>query len=159
MVRVLGISGSPRPGGNTSILVEAALQGAKEFGADIEFIELAPLSLNHCLQRGECYELGHCHQGDDLNRVVQRMDAAHGIIIGSPVHFGSVTASMKNFMDRCGRFAHLEGKVGCSIAVTNRSGADLTVTQMLFFLLVKEMIIPGGVSWPIGRALNVGDIR
>jgi multimeric flavodoxin WrbA len=159
MARVLGISGSSRPGGNTSILIEAALEGAKEFGADTEFIELAPMSLNACLHVGECYELGHCHQKDDLNHIVRRMYAADGIILGSPVHFGSVTASMKNFMDRCGRFAHLEGKVGCSIAVTNRSGADLTVTQMLFFLLVKEMIVPGGISWPIGRALNVGDIR
>ncbi|MFX0044926.1 MAG: flavodoxin family protein [Candidatus Hermodarchaeota archaeon] len=159
MVRVLGISGSSRPGGNTSILIEEALEGAKDFGADIEFLELAPLLLNPCLHRGECYELGHCHQDDDLNRVVERMYAADGIIVGSPVHFGSVTASMKNFMDRCGRFAHLEGKVGCSIAVTNRSGADLTVSQMLFFLLVKEMIVPGGMSWPIGMALNIGDIR
>ncbi|MFW9944824.1 MAG: flavodoxin family protein [Candidatus Sifarchaeia archaeon] len=159
MARVLGISGSSRPGGNTSILIEEALKGAKDFGADVEFIELAPLSLNPCQHRGECYELGRCHQEDDFNNVVERMYAAAGIILGSPVHFGSVTASMKNFMDRCGRFAHLEGKVGCSIAVTNRSGADLAVTQMLFFLIVKEMIIPGGVTWPIGRALNIGDIR
>ncbi|MHA2380910.1 MAG: flavodoxin family protein [Candidatus Thorarchaeota archaeon] len=106
MVRVLGISGSSRPGGNTSILIEAALEGAKEFGAETEFLELAPLVLNPCQHRGECYELGHCHQEDDLNSVVQKMYAADGIILGSPVHFGSVTVRTIRSSRGQGRLLH-----------------------------------------------------
>ncbi|UCE11802.1 MAG: hypothetical protein JSW61_07685, partial [Candidatus Thorarchaeota archaeon] len=53
----------------------------------------------------------------------------------------------------------LEGKVGCSLTVGRRSGLDLTISHMLFFMLVKEMIVPGGISWPMAYAMNVGDVR
>jgi len=159
MTLIVGISGSSRKGGNTSTLIEIALKSAQEVGAETELIELSGMDLRPCKHQGKCYELGECEQDDDLNIIVKRMMHADGIIFGSPVHFGSVTAAMKNFMDRAGRFAHLEGKVGCSIVVANRSGADITESQMIFFMLVKEMIIPGGSYWPTGTALNVGDIR
>jgi hypothetical protein len=62
-------------------------------------------------------------------------------------------------MDRTGRFLHLEGKVGAGIMVGRRSGTDIAITLIHFFMLVKEMIIPGTYSWPVGFALNAGDIR
>ncbi|MFW9846609.1 MAG: flavodoxin family protein [Candidatus Thorarchaeota archaeon] len=159
MARVLGISGSNRQGGNTSTLVETALLAAEEAGAVIEFIELADLEINPCKHGLDCYQLGRCIQDDDLNSVIDKMTKAHGIILGSPVHYATVTSQMKNFMDRAGRFAHLEGKIGAAMVVARKSGADMVLSQMLFFMLVKEMIIPGGISWPSGFALNVGDVR
>ncbi|MFX0055968.1 MAG: flavodoxin family protein, partial [Candidatus Hermodarchaeota archaeon] len=159
MAKVLGISGSNRQGGNTSILVETALDAAEEYGASIEFIELADFDINPCKHYLKCYELGRCSQDDDLNPIIEKMYKAHGIIFGSPVHYASVTSQMKSFLDRVGRFAHLEGKIGAAFVVARKSGADIALNQMLFFMLVKEMIVPGGVSWPIGFAMNVGDIR
>ena len=53
----------------------------------------------------------------------------------------------------------LEGKVGVGMVVGRRSGTDIALSQLIFFMLVKEMIVPGGVYWPIGYALNAGDIR
>ncbi|MFW9799289.1 MAG: flavodoxin family protein [Candidatus Thorarchaeota archaeon] len=159
MARVLGISGSPRRGGNTSILTKTALTAARDIGAKTEFIELADMILSPCNHTTKCYELGRCEQDDDLNRIVDRMQLADAIVIGSPSYYGSVTTSMKNFMDRAGQFARLEGKVGCGLVVARKSGADLTLSQIIFFMLVKEMIVPGGLSWPVGMALNVGDIR
>lgn len=159
MARVLGISGSNRQGGNTSTLVETALKAAQEFGADVDFIEIADVEINPCKHGLNCYELGRCIQDDGLNPIIEKMSKAHGIIFGSPVHYSSVTSQMKNFMDRAGRFAHLEGKVGAAFVVARKSGADTALNQLIFFMLVKEMIIPGGISWPVGFALNVGDIR
>ena len=159
MARVLGISGSNRQGGNTSTLILTALDAAEDSGADVDFIELADYELKLCDHGLECYELGHCYHDDELNSIVGKMIASHGIIMGSPVHYGTITAQMKTFVDRVGRFAHLEGKVGTAFVVARKSGADLALSQLLFFMLVKEMIVPGGVSWPIGFAMNVGDIR
>ncbi|MHA2603116.1 MAG: flavodoxin family protein, partial [Candidatus Thorarchaeota archaeon SMTZ1-83] len=48
MARVLGISGSNRQGGNTSTLVETALKAAEEFGADVDFVEIADVEINPC---------------------------------------------------------------------------------------------------------------
>ena len=159
MAKVVGISGSNRQGGNTSTLVELALDAARDYGVETEFIELADFQILPCRHFLKCYELGRCSQDDDLNPIIEKMCNAHGIIFGSPVHYASVTSQMKNFMDRVGRFAHLEGKIGAALAVARKSGADIALNQLLFFMLVKEMIVPGGVSWPIGFAMNVGDIR
>ena len=159
MVNVVGISGTHRSGGNTTILVDVALNAAKELGAEIAFIELCDLNLVPCLHCDECAKNNRCTQDDDLNRIVDTMLAADAIILGAPVHFGSVPAPMKNVIDRAGRFGDFAGKVGGALVVSRRSGIDMTLSQLHFFLLVKEMVVPGTPSWPIGFALNPGDIR
>ncbi|MHA1943867.1 MAG: flavodoxin family protein [Candidatus Thorarchaeota archaeon] len=155
----MGISGSPRTSSNTSILIETALEAARETGAKIEFLELADLNIENCEHCNECVQLGKCKIDDDLNKVAKTMKAADAIIFGSPDHYASLATPMKNLMDRTGRFLHLEGKIGAGIVVGRRSGTDLALTHIQFFMLVKEMIVPGTVSWPVGFALNAGDIR
>ena len=139
--------------------MELALEAAENEGAIIEFIDLAALDIALCEHCCECSQTGKCRLDDDLNKVAETMKAADGIIFGSPDHHASVAAPIKNLMDRVGRFIHLEGKVGTSIVVGRRSGTDIALSQMMFFMQVKEMIVPGGVHWPIGFALNAGDIR
>jgi multimeric flavodoxin WrbA len=157
--RILGLSGSPRTSSNTAILIETALHAAEQEGAVTEFIDLSYLDIRACKHCTDCSKTGKCTQDDDLNKVAETMKAADGIIIGSPDHFASVATPMKNVMDRTGRFLHLEGKVAAGIIVGRRSGVDLALSHLLFFLLVKEMVVPGAVYWPVGYALNAGDIR
>ncbi len=157
--RILGISGSPRTNGNTVALIEASLKSAKNQEALVEFIDLAELDIRECNHCNECYTTGKCDQTDDLNHVAKRMLLADGIIFGSPCHHATVATALKNLMDRTGRFLHLEGKVASGFVVGRRSGVDLSLASIQFFINVKEMIIPGSVYWPIGFALNPGDIR
>jgi multimeric flavodoxin WrbA len=135
------------------------LEAAKKEGALTEFIPLSDLRILECKHCSECSKLGKCIQNDDLNRVAETMALADAIIFGSPDHHATITTPLKNLMDRTGRFLHLEGKVACGFVVARRSGADIALSSILFFMLVKEMIVPGGVHWPIGFALNAGDIR
>jgi multimeric flavodoxin WrbA len=157
--RILGISGSPRTSSNTAILVETALEAAEREGAVTEYIDLSYHKIGPCEHCSECSQTGKCKIDDDLNKIAETMKAADGIIFGSPDHFASLATPLKNLMDRAGRFLHLEGKVATGIVVGRRSGIDLALSHLLFFMLVKEMIVPGGVYWPIGFALNAGDIR
>ena len=157
--RILGISGSPRANGNTSTLIETALKSAKQEEALVEFIDLSELDIRECKHCAECYSTGKCSQKDDLNKVAERMLLADGIILGSPNHHASIATALKNLMDRTGRFLHLEGKVATGFVVGRRSGVDLALASIQFFISVKEMIIPGCVYWPVGFALNPGDIR
>lgn len=157
--RILGISGSPRSGGNTSILITTALEAAAQQGAKIEFIELAGMNIDICEHCNACTDLGRCKKDDELNKIAETMLTADGIIFGSPSHYASLTTLLKNLLDRTGRFIHLEGKVGSGIVVGRRSGTDIVLSQLLFFMLVKEMIVPGSAFWPVGFSLNVGDIR
>lgn len=157
--RILGISGSPRANGNTATLIETALKSANNEEALTEYIDLSELDIRECKHCSECYTTGKCSQKDDLNHVAERMSLADGIIFGSPNHHASIATALKNLMDRTGRFLHLEGKVGSGFVVGRRSGVDLSLASIQFFINVKEMIIPGCVFWPVGFALNPGDIR
>ncbi|MFW9807053.1 MAG: flavodoxin family protein [Candidatus Thorarchaeota archaeon] len=157
--RILGISGSPRTSSNTAVLVEIALEAAKNEGAVTEYIDLSYHDIRACQHCSECSKTGKCKIDDELNRLAKTMQAADGIIFGSPDHHASLATPLKNLMDRTGRFMKLEGKVGVGMVVGRRSGTDIALSQLIFFMLVKEMIVPGGVHWPIGYALNAGDIR
>lgn len=99
-MKVLGISGSPRRDGNTELLLDKALEGAKEAGADIEKIVLNELNLSPCQECGGCDETGVCVVQDDMQEVYHKLDAARAIIIASPIFFGSLSAQTKMMIDR-----------------------------------------------------------
>jgi multimeric flavodoxin WrbA len=158
MVDILGISGSPRSGGNTSALVRRALDSAEAQGAKVNFIELSGKTINDCDHLAKCYEKGECIQDDDLNMIANAMRAADGIIFGSPAYTASVPGPMKSMFDRIGRFVNLRGKVGAPLVVGRRSGMTLVVLELIFFMYVKEMILAGNPHWPVGFSLNPGDV-
>ncbi len=158
MVDILGISGSPRSGGNTTILVQRALDTAQDAGAKVKLIELGDRRIEVCDHLGKCYELGECIIEDDLNNIALAMRNSDGIILGSPAYTASVPGLMKNLLDRTGRFVNLRGKVGAPLVVGRRSGMTLVVLELMFFMYVKEMILVGSPNWPVGFSLHPGDV-
>ena len=91
-MKILGIVGSPRKGGNTEILVEEALTATREAGAQTEIILLADKNIAGCDGCGSCFETGVCKIKDDMQSIYPQLEAADAIIFGSPVYFGGVTA-------------------------------------------------------------------
>ena len=100
-MKVLGIAGSPRRGGNTDILLEQALEGAKSIGAETETIEISDLDISPCLHCDGCLEEGNCVVNDDMQSVYTKLREADRIIIASPMFFMGLTAQTKALIDRC----------------------------------------------------------
>jgi len=162
MVKVIGISGSPRAGGNTEFLVKEALAAAEETGAQTEFISLVGKTIQPCDACNSCRQTKTCHIKDDLEQIFAKMEAADGIIIGSPVYFGSATSQVKALIDRAGYIAGrrnktFKGKVGGPIVVARRAGQNFTLAQILFFFLLSEMIVPGASYWNIAFGREKGE--
>lgn len=100
-MKIVGLVGSPRKGGNTDILVGAALEGAKEAGAKVEKIMVGNLQINTCEGCLMCWQSGQCdHFDDDLPWLVEQLAEADGLVLGSPVWSGLLPGSMKNVFDR-----------------------------------------------------------
>jgi len=99
-MKVIGISGSPRKGGNSEILLDEALKGARSAGASIEKIILNDLDFKACQECGGCDESGSCIIDDDMRLVYKKIAQADRIVIASPIFFGSVTAQLKAMIDR-----------------------------------------------------------
>lgn len=146
-MKVLGISCSPRKGGNTEILVSEALAGAKEEGADIELLKIHEMKIAACDGCTRCQQSGECRIKDDMQKVYKKILAADGIILGSPVYFWSVSGQAKTFMDRTYalRYPHhkLKNKIGGAIAVTGRRGNISALSVINNFFLGHDMLVTG----------------
>jgi multimeric flavodoxin WrbA len=99
-MRVLGIVGSPRIGGNTDVLVDEILAGAEESGATIEKVILNKLEIKPCQACNSCYKTGKCVQEDDMIPLFDKMEQSDVLVLGTPVYWWGPTAQFKTFFDR-----------------------------------------------------------
>jgi multimeric flavodoxin WrbA len=104
-MKVIGINGSPRKTWNTAQMVESALNGCKDAGAETKLYHLIDLMFKGCISCFACKRLGgpsyaKCGARDELTQVLDDVWAADALIIGSPVYFGDVTADMRAFLER-----------------------------------------------------------
>jgi len=99
-LRMLGIVGSPRRGGNTDILIGEILRGANESGAITEKVFLPELQIGACRACQSCWNTGRCFQKDDMPALLEKMEQSNVWVLGSPVYWSSVSAQFKLFLDR-----------------------------------------------------------
>lgn len=126
-MKVFGILGSPRNAGNTVLLLDAALGGAAEAGADTEKVGVSGLDLGYCVACGRCYATGACFRNDDVTMLQGKMMEADGIILASPNYIRSCTAQLKALMDRSSLHIHcflFTGKYGASVATAGGGGEE-----------------------------------
>ena len=100
-VKVLGIFGSPRRGGNTELLLAEALRGAAGEGAEVEQVRLCDREIHPCRGCQACFRDGTCIVDDDMQALYPTLAAAAVIIIASPIYFYGITAQAKAMVDRC----------------------------------------------------------
>ena len=100
-MKVLGILGSPRKGGNTELLLEEALKGAEAEGAEVERLRLTDYNIIPCKECLACYKDGNCIILDDMAKIYPKLLEADIILLASPIFFYGVTAWAKALIDRC----------------------------------------------------------
>lgn len=165
MVKILGIVGSPRKGGNTEIIVENSLKAARSVGAETEIVLLSNMKVEPCIACGSCSKTGECVIKDDFMYIFGRMAAADGIIMASPSYYESMTSQMKAFIDRTGTYNSsakdrtvFDGKVAGAMSVARRTGLANVWTQQLLFILSQKMIVPGITSYANAIGSEPGDV-
>jgi multimeric flavodoxin WrbA len=100
-VKVLGIMGSPRRQSNTELLLDKALEGAREAGADVEKMLVSKLKISPCLEIYACFKDGNCAIKDDMEAVYGKLLEADHVIFASPIFFYGITSQAKAIIDRC----------------------------------------------------------
>lgn len=103
-MKVIAFNGSPRKGGNTQTLMDEALLGAKEKGAEVTLYNLNELKIRPCQNCGGCDETGGCVIQDDIQAIHRDIRAADRIILASPIFFFGVSGQAKIMIDRCQAF-------------------------------------------------------
>jgi multimeric flavodoxin WrbA len=100
-MKVLGIMGSPRRQSNTEILLDKALEGARESGAEVEKVLVSKLKISPCLEIYACLKDGNCAIKDDMQLLYKKLLETDHIIFASPMFFYGITSQAKAIIDRC----------------------------------------------------------
>lgn len=163
MNKVILLSGSPRPEGNTFQVLHECLNVIENQGVEAELISLAGKKIQSCIACGKCAELKRCALKDDVNPIIEKLRSAQGFIVGAPVYFGTARGDLMSALQRIGMVSgntdkFLSWKVGGPIAVARRAGQTASVQEMLMFYLMNDMIIPGSTYWNIVFGRNPGEV-
>jgi multimeric flavodoxin WrbA len=165
MMKVIGINGSARKDGNTSMLIRKVFDELEAEGIETRLVNLGPQSVNGCLACMKCFENkdGHCVQDKDaLNEWVDDMAAADGIILGTPVYFANISGQIKCFLDRAWMVARandnlFKRKVGAAVVAARRAGAVTAFHALNTYFGISEMIIAGSTYWNMGYGREKGE--
>jgi multimeric flavodoxin WrbA len=159
-MKILGLSCSPRKSGNTVILLEEALNGALQEGAETELFSVSGKDIKPCDGCWACFGTGKCHIKDDMQTLCDKMVEADGIIFGTPVYVYSMTGQAKIIMDRMlalnGPGRNLANKVGGVIVVAGSIGI-IDPAKDLYFMMVMKKMVPANLV--AVYASNKGDAR
>ncbi len=158
-MKILGISGSPRKGGNTEIMMREALAAVQEAGKETELVLLSEKKVSPCDGCLACVQSGICKIKDDMQPIYKEMEAADAIILGTPVYFMNVSAQMKAVIDRTypyRRNRKLRGKVAGAIVVARRVGAGAVLSLLYSYFQSQRLIIASG---GIGYGQEAGKVR
>jgi len=154
-MKVIGVNASPRgKDSNTLRLVNGVLAGAKDNGAETEYVDLYTLHIGYCTACGTCYAKGECTLLDDFSDLFDRLMNADGIVLGAPNYIDSVPAPMKALFDRMADAIHcqmLTGKFGCSVCTAGGAGESEVVGYLNKVLGTLGANVVGGIGVAIGR--------
>ena len=103
-MKIVAFQGSPRPNGNTDVLLEAALKPIREAGNEITLFKLNFMRIKPCQDCGSCEKSGKCIIDDDMAEIYSAIRSADRIILASPIFFFGLSAQVKAMIDRCQAF-------------------------------------------------------
>ena len=164
-MKVLAINSSARKDGNTAILINRVLAELNKESIVTEMIQLAGQVIEPCKACWACGGQQTCvHCKDGFCEIFEKMKAADGILLGSPVYSANISANMQALLERAavvsdmnpGLFTH---KVGAAVAAVRRGGALNAVDAMNHFFLNHEMFVVGSTYWNMAYGQLPGDVE
>lgn len=172
--KVIGLVGSPRARGNTEQFMKIALDVIKSRGGiETKLILLKDKEIKPCTNCRVCRtgEKATCSIEDDFMPIFKKMVEADGVLLGSPVYFGSAYAKLKAFLERAGILSEgrnsidepvvkgwpfkkglglFRRKVGGAIVLARRTGANFTLAELTLWYLINNFIVVGSTYWTMG---------
>ena len=148
-MKVVALNGSPRLIGNTSTAINILFDELEKEGIETEHLQVYQSSIIPCNDCGSCGIRGdgRCiNENDDVNMYLEKLMEADGIVLASPVYYGSMTSQLKMILERIGYASQTSGnqlkrKVGAVITVQSRNGGDSVYHELTNFLLQNQMVV------------------
>ena len=166
-MKVVAFNGSPRPQGNTALLLKQVLEVLQSKGIETELVQLGGNLVHGCRACYACFKTKDqkCSQtGDMINDCIAKMIQADGILLGSPTYVTDVTTEMKALIDRgclVGKANQdpYRRKVGAAVVAVRRAGATHVFDTLNHFFLIAQMIVAGSSYWNLAMGRQPGEVE
>jgi multimeric flavodoxin WrbA len=166
-MKVVAFNGSPHKAGNTYQAIQMVAAELEKEGIEVEVVQVGSEVVRGCIACNQCAKNKDekCILKDDsVNDWIQKMKSADGIILASPVHYASISATMKAFLDRSfyvasGNGGMLRHKVGASLVAVRRSGGVPAFSQLNNYINYSEMVMPTSRYWNVIHGAAPGEVQ
>lgn len=167
--KIIVFSASPRKGGNSDLLCDQFMEGARKAGHEVEKIFIRERNINYCTGCGTCFDgKKACPQKDDMAQILNQMISADVIVMATPVYFYTMNGQMKTLIDRtCARYTEINNKAFYFIMTAadgNKSSLERTLEGFRGFTSCldgteEKGVIYGTGVWQKGEVLNTPLIK
>lgn len=148
-LKVLMLNGSPRENGNIALAFQEMEQVFDENNVEYENILLGRTDIRGCIACETCRKNGKCVFDDIVNELAVKFEEADGLVIGSPVYYGSANGTLMSALQRLFYSTHFDKslKVGASVVSARRSGCTGTFDELNKFFTLSNMPVASSQYW------------
>ena len=148
-MKVMLLNGSPNAKGNTRTALEECAKELNGCGIETELVNIGAGAIPGCRACGACARLGKCVIDDAVNEFRFKLEAADGLVVGTPVYYASPNGSLMSFLDRLfftgsGAFRY---KPAAAVAVARRAGTVSSFDVLNKYFTICEMPIVSSSYW------------
>ena len=161
MAKILLLNGSPHEHGCSYTALAEVAGTLNKNGVETEMMWVGMKAINGCIDCGKCAETGRCVFNDMVNEILDRLDEFDGIVVGSPVYYGSASAQVCCILDRlC--FAgggRMKGKLAAAVVSCRRGGASAAFDRLNKYFLMNNMPVVPSQYWNQVHGFTPDDVR
>ncbi|HCA04440.1 MAG TPA: flavodoxin family protein [Ruminococcaceae bacterium] len=160
-MKVLIINGSPRINGNTSLALDEMVKSFDKNGVETEVMQIGNKAIRGCIACSGCFEKGKCVFDDEVNKAAEIFREADGLVVASPVYYGSANATLIAFLDRMFYSSHFDKrmKVGAAVTVARRGGLSATFDELNKYFTISGMPVASSQYWNSVHGREKGEAK
>ena len=162
MAKILLLNGSPHQHGCTAAALDEMIRVFEEEGLETELIQVGNKAIRGCIACGYCGENGRCVFNDDLvNQTAPKFEAADGLVVGSPVYFGSPNGTILSFMDRLFYSTSFSKHmiVGAAVVSCRRGGNTASFDVLNKYFTISSMPVASSTYWNQVHGFTAEDVK
>lgn len=161
MSKVLLLNGSPHVHGCTATALEEMIKVFEEEGVETELIQVGIKEIRGCIACGTCSLKGKCVFDDLVNEVAPKFEQADGLVVGSPVYYGSPNGTILSFMDRLFYSTEFskQMKVGAAVVSCRRGGNTASFDALNKYFTISGMPVASSTYWNQVHGFTAEDVK
>ncbi len=158
-MKVLMINGSPRLEGNTTLALAEMDKIFHEAGVETQTIRVGNNAIRGCIACGSCFKKGKCAFDDGVNEAAEILKESDGLVVASPVYYGSANGTIVSFLDRLFYSSHFDKtmKVGASVVLARRGGLSATFDELNKYFTISGMPVASSRYWNSAHGAAPGE--